>query len=387
MLHNHYQQPGGEDGVFRSEGELLEEHGHPVVRYAAHNDRISKMGRRELAGATLWNGEVYKELRALIRRERPTVAHFHNTFPLISPAAYYAARAERVPVVQTLHNFRLSCPKGTFFREGKVCEDCSTKMVAWPAVVHSCYRESRSSSGAVATMLAAHRLAGTWTRMVDAYVALTEFARCKLARGGVPEEKIIVKPNFVHEDPGVGDGEGGYALFVGRLASEKGVGTMLEAWRSLAGRIPLKIVGDGPLEPEVARVAEQADGVRWLGRRSGAEVRSLMKGARVLVFPSLWYEGFPMVIAEAYAVGLPVVASDLGSMSSLIDDGRTGLHFRPGDPKHLADRVAWAFGHPAEVNRMRKNARAEFEEKYGAERNYRLLMEIYRVASERASAR
>jgi glycosyltransferase involved in cell wall biosynthesis len=383
LLHNHYQQPGGEDQVFKAEGTLLEAHGHRVLRYSLHNDSVADMSRLELAQATVWNAPAYREIRALIRREQPHVAHFHNTFPLISPAAYYAARAEGVPVVQTLHNYRLLCPGALFFREGRVCEDCSSRTVPWPSVAHACYRGSRSMSGAVAGMLTTHRALGTWTGAVDMYVALTEFARQKFVQGGLPAERIVVKPNFVHPDPGVREGKGEYVLFVGRLAREKGVDTMLAAWERLGAEMPLKIVGDGPLAPEVAKAAEQLRGVEWLGRRSRDHVFTLMQDALALLFPSVWYEGFPMVIAEAYAAGLPIITSDLGSMSSLIAHGRTGLHFRPGDPEDLAAQVKWAFTHGALLDRMGKNARVEFETKYTAEINHRLLTDIYRRAIRR----
>lgn len=380
LVHNRYQQPGGEDQVFAAEGELLEAHGHHVLRYTAHNDQVTGMSRHALAGATIWNRSVYRELRDLVRRERPLVAHFHNTFPLVSPAAYYAVRKEGVPVVQTLHNYRLLCPDALFFRDGRVCEDCLGKVVPWPGVVHACYRGSRSASGGVATMLTAHRALGTWTRVVDLYIALTEFARRKFVQGGIPAAKIVVKPNFLRPDPGEGEGKGGYFLFVGRLSHEKGIDVLLAAWKRLDGRAHLKIVGDGPLAPVIAEAVGQ-DRIEWLGSQPKDQVLTLMKDARALVFPSLWYEGFPMVIAEAYAVGLPVIASDLGSMSSLIDHKRTGMHFRPGDPKDLAAQAEWVSSHPAEVERMRGEIRGEFEAKYSADRNYELLINAYRTAA------
>jgi glycosyltransferase involved in cell wall biosynthesis len=233
-------------------------------------------------------------------------------------------------------------------------------------------------------MLSTHRVAGTWSRAVDTYIALTEFARQKFVQGGLPPHNVRVKPNFVYPDPGTGYGKGEYVLFVGRLAQEKGVDVMLAAWERLQGNVPLKVVGDGPSARQVAEAAKRLRGVEWLGRQPKDLVRALMQGARALIFPSVWYEGFPMVIAEAYAVGLPVIASDLGSMSSLIDHGRTGLLFSPGDPESLAAQVEWALAHPAELKRMREGARAEFEAKYTAERNYHLLMEIYRTTIERA---
>ena len=379
LVHNYYQQPGSEDQVFAAEAELLADQGHSVVRYTVHNDQVAEMNPLNLVQATLWNKAVYRELRTLIYRERPQVAHFHNTFPLISPAAYYAAKAEGVPVVQTLHNYRLLCPSqgGVFLRQDEVCENCLGKFLPWPSIVHSCYRNSKAGTVVHAMMLSWHRAMQTWTTMVDIYIALTEFARQKFIQGGLPAEKIVVKPNFVYPDPSQGEGQGGYALFVGRLSPEKGIDTLMAAWKRLNSKVPLKIVGDGPLAEQVEKAAQRMPGVEWLGRLPKTQVLALMKDAYILLFPSLWYEGFPMVIAEAFAVGLPVVASKLGSMSSLITPSFTGLHFRPGDPGDLAAQVEWALTHPAELTQMCREARAEFEANYTATQNYQMLMEIY----------
>ena len=348
-VHNRYQRPGGEDQVFVDETALLEARGHRVVRCEVHNDQVEHMNRLTLAKDTVWNTSAYRELGALIRRERPDVAHFHNTLPLVSPAGYYAARAEGVPVVQTLHNYRLLCPVSLFFRDGRVCEDCMGKTVPWPGVVHGCYRGSRAASGVIATMLTVHRALRTWTEMVDVYVALTEFARNKFVEGGLPAGKIVVKPNFVAPDPGPGQGGGGYALFVGRLAPEKGTGTMLDAWDRLGTGFPLKIVGDGPLKDRVAGAAAGRSNVELLGHRPVADVHALMREADMLIFPSEWYETFGRVAAEAFAAGTPVVAADIGAVAELVEHGRTGLKFRPGDPEDLAAQVEWALSHPAEL--------------------------------------
>jgi glycosyltransferase involved in cell wall biosynthesis len=342
---------------------------------------VATMNPVALAGSTVWNRSSYRELRSLIRRERPQVAHFHNTLPLISPAGYYAAKAEGVPVVQTLHNYRLLCPNALFFRDGRVCEDCQGKSVPWPGVLHACYRGSRPASATVAAMLTTHRGLRTWTEQVDVYVVTTEFARDKFIQGGLPEEKLIVKPNFLHPAPSLAEVPGDYALFVGRLSPEKGVGTLLAAWERPGDLMPLRIVGDGPLAGEVGHAAKNLDGVEWLGKQPRERVLALMRGASLLIFPSTCYENFPVTIVEAYAVGLPVIASNLGGMSSLIDDGRTGLHFRPDDPEDLALKVRWASAHPAELAGMREEARGEFEAKYTAERNYGALMEIYETAA------
>jgi glycosyltransferase involved in cell wall biosynthesis len=314
------------------------------------------------------------------------VAHFHNTFPLVSPAGYYAAKAEGVPVVQTLHNYRLLCPNALFFRDGRVCEDCMSKVIPWPGVVHKCYRGSRAASGLVTAMLTTHRVLRTWTEMVDAYVALTEFARRKFVEGGLPAEKMVVKPNFVYPDPGPGEGRGGYALFVGRLSPEKGVGTLLAAWERLDRPVPLKVVGDGPLREQVVEAPDRRPCVEYLGYRPAEEVHGLMKEASMLVCPSEWYETFGRVAAEAFATATPVIAADIGAIAELVEHGHTGLRFRPGDPEDLAAQVGWFLSHPEEHARMRREARAEFEAKYTAERNHQMMMEIYESALEREEA-
>ena len=382
-VHNRYQRPGGEDQVFVDETALLETRNHRVLRYEVHNDQVKQVNRLTLAKDTVWNTSAYRELGALIRRERPDVVHFHNTLPLVSPAGYYAARAEGVPVIQTLHNYRLLCPVALFFRDGRVCEDCIGKAVPWPGVVHRCYRGSRTASGVIATMLTVHHALRTWTEMVDVYVALTEFARNKFIEGGLPAGKIVVKPNFVAPDPGRGQGGGGYALFVGRLAPEKGTETMLAAWDRLGTRIPLKIVGDGPLRDQVVEAAARQSNVEWLGHRPVEDVHALMGKADMLIFPSQWYETFGRVAAEAFAAGTPVIAANIGAVAELVEHGRTGLKFRPGDPEDLVTQLEWALSHSAELRRMREEVRAEFEAKYTAERNYRALMEIYEAALER----
>lgn len=381
-VHNQYQQAGGEDRVFIEETALLEAHGHRVVRYRTHNDQISAMRPPTLAKNTLWNSSVYRELRELLRRERPRVAHFHNTFPLISSAGYYAAKHEGVPVVQTLHNYRLLCPNGLFFRDGRVCEDCLDKAFAWPGIVHKCYRDSHAASGLSAAAMFTNRALNRWSDQVGVYVSLTEFARRKMISGGLPADKIAVKPNFVHPDPGVGDGRGGYALFVGRLSPEKGIETLLRAW-ALMGKtsIPLKIAGDGPLAGEVARAASEHPRVEWIGYRSAGQIGALMKDAGTLIFPSEWYETFGRVAIEAFASGTPVIAADIGAIAELVESGRTGLRFRSGDAESLARQVEWLHTHAAERSAMRREARAEFEARYTAERNYRQLSRIYDLAT------
>lgn len=374
LVHNYYQQPGGEDEVFATEGRLLEERGHQVFRYVEDNDRIGRLSRRELLQDTIWSRTARDDIRRLIRQVRPDVAHFHNTFPLISPAAYWAAQSAGVPVVQTLHNYRLLCPNAQFFRDGHACVDCLGKAIPWPGVLHACYRESRPASAAVAAMLSSHRLLGTWNRQVDRYIALTEFARQRFIEGGLPPEKIVVKPNFVHPDPGVGEGRGGYALFVGRLSREKGVQTLFQAWQDLEDRIPLKVIGDGPLAFEARSASDRLSNVEWLGRLPAPQVLNLMGDALCLVVPSEWFEAFPRVVAEAFARATPVIASSIGALAEIVSHGRTGLLFEPGNAADLASQVRIMSELGSD---MRAAVRREYEQKYTAERNYETLLATY----------
>jgi glycosyltransferase involved in cell wall biosynthesis len=236
-------------------------------------------------------------------------------------------------------------------------------------------------------MITTHRWLKTWHEQVDVYVVPTEFARKKFIEGGWPAEKTVVKPNFVLADTGPGEGRGEYALFVGRLSSEKGVDTLLAAWERLRGRVPLKIVGDGPLASQVIEGAGRVPEVECLGQIPLEEVFKVMGEATFLVFPSESYETFGLVAIEAFARGTPVIASRIGAVTELVEPGRTGLHFRPGDSADLVEQVEWALAHPRKLAQMRREARAEFEAKYTAEQNYRMLMEIYEVAMARARRR
>lgn len=384
FIHNFYQQPGGEDKVFEEETSLLQNKKHQVIKFLENNAQIKKANFAKIIINAIWSKEIQKRIWNLIINVKPDIIHFHNIFLCISPAAYYACKRAGVPVVQTLHNYRLICPGALLARNGKPCEDCISKFTPWPGVWYGCWRNSRGGTALVATMLMVHRLLKTWTENVDVYIALTEFARRKFIEGGLPAEKIVVKPNFVYPDPREGEHADRYFLFVGRLSSEKGVMTLLNTWKFLKD-IPLKIVGDGPLKEKVQTLIEQKKlkHIEILGPQPREKVFELMKEAKALIFPSEWYEGFPMTLAEAFATGLPVIASRLGAMAELVDEGRAGLLFEPGNPEDLAAKVEWAWSHPEAMAEMGREARREYEAKYTAERNYEMLMEIYRKAIER----
>jgi glycosyltransferase involved in cell wall biosynthesis len=376
LVHNFYRQPGGEDRVFATEAQVLRERGHEVFTYAQQNPKDGVPVLR-LASQAFWNQTTYTEVRSLIRRVRPDVVHLHNTFPLISPAACYAARAECVATVQTLHNYRLICANGLFFRDGTPCEECLNRSAPWSAVRHACYRNSYAASLIAAGTLATHRALGTWEKQIDRHIALTEFARQKFVAGGLPADRVVVKPNLVHPDAGPGPGDGRFALFVGRLSQEKGITTLLSAGRRIAEHLSLTIVGDGPLQADVRQAVSENTKISWLGQRSAQQVQELLGSATCLIVPSVWYETFGLVVAEAFARGTPVVVAKIGALAELVEHGCTGLHFRPGDPDDLVRQVQWICTNPGLVARMRGAARSEYERRYSVESNYPLLCRIY----------
>jgi glycosyltransferase involved in cell wall biosynthesis len=381
LVHNTYQQAGGEDVVFEQEYDLLMEHGDHVIAYVRSNHELDKLGlfqRLTLPQRLIFDEDSKREISEILRIEKPDLVHVHNTFMMISPSVYEACREARIPVLQTLHNYRLSCPAALFYRDGHVCEECP-KWGLWRSAWHGCYHDSHVATAAVAMMLQVHRTRGTWHESVSGFLALTEFARRKFVETGLPAEKIHIKPNFVHPDPGAKKGPGGYALFAGRLSEEKGAATLLSAWEGLRVRIPLIVVGDGPLRGKLEQDCANS-GVRdvtFLGRLSVNETREAIKRAAFLIVPSVWYESFSLNIAEAFACGTPVLCSRLGAMQENVADHRTGLHFTPGDGGDLADKVEWAWTHPRELADMSREARREYERHYTAERNYSMLMDIY----------
>lgn len=386
LVHNRYQIPGGEDEVFRSEAGLLRSAGQEVFEYVRDNDEIQEYGiwdKATLSFRTVWAWDSVRELTGILKREKPDVAHFHNTFPLISPASYHACQGAGVPVVQTLHNYRLYCPAATFLRGGHVCEECVDHNLL-RSIRYGCYRTSRPATAAVAAMLKIHRLRQTWRSKVNAYICLTEFQRTKLVAAGLPAERTFVKPNFISPDPGTRTTTSpcGPAVFVGRLSTEKGVVTLLKAWERVNRGTVLRIFGDGPLRVELEEQKSQRSlgNICLEGHRPRREVLRALTSARFLLFPSEWYETFGMAIVEAFASSVPVIASRLGAMAEIVEDGRTGLHFTPGDPEDLAAKVEWAWTHDQEMEEMGRNARAEYELKYTAEKNYQMLMEIYQHA-------
>lgn len=389
--HEYYRSgaPSGEDSVFANERLLLERAGVEVVPFEFHNDDLddsSLSERAKLALNAVWSRGMAKRLDALLKQERPDIAHFHNTFPAISPSAYAACRASGVPVVQTLHNFRLICPGALLMRDGVPCELCVGRLPL-PALRYRCYRKSLAGTSAVVSMLAANRLWGSYHRLVGCYIALTEFGCRRFIEGGLPAERLVVRPNFVPDPPAPGRGGGGHALYVGRLTAEKGVDVLLEAWRRIDG-YPLRIIGDGELRGSLEQSAvDHGLPVTFLGSQPRTEVFRAMAGADMVIVPSRCYESFSLVIAEAYACGTPVVASDAGAMAEIVHEGRTGKKFPLGDAAALAGCVNDLRHRPDLLAAMRREALAEFRGKYGADAAFTRLMEIYEGLLSQTSAR
>ncbi|NJP05527.1 MAG: glycosyltransferase family 4 protein [Chloroflexaceae bacterium] len=384
MIHNYYQTRGGEDVSTDQEVRRLRAHGHAVHLYTRHNDEIktwSPAMKARLAGETTWSNRTFREIKQVVYDFRPDIAHVQNFFPLITPSAHYACRSFGVPVVQSLRNYRLFCPIGVFLRNGRVCEACLNHSL-WRGVMYACYHDSRLQTATVALMLAVHRRLHTWQRQVAAFVTLSEFARSKAIAGGIPAERVFVRPNFLETDPGTGTDHRDGALFVGRLSPEKGLDTLLDAWAKVA-HIPLQIVGDGPLRSWVEdQLATRAlPHVTLTGPLPQATVFDKMKTSRLLVMPSRSYETFGRTIMEAYATATPVIASNLGAVGEIVDDGETGWLIPPGDASALAERVNWLWEHPTEAAMMGQQGRRVFEAKYLAQpADDDRLMAIYRHA-------
>jgi glycosyltransferase involved in cell wall biosynthesis len=388
VIHNRYRQAGGEDAVVAAEIALLRQHGHRVTEYVRDNTAIGELGRLHQASlllSTTWNQRAYSELRRLIQAERPEVAHCHNLVPLISPSAYYACRAEGVPVVQTLHNFRLGCPAGTYFRNDAACEECDGRLRR--AVGRGCYRNSRVQTATVALMLGTHRALGTWDEAIDAYSSPSLFCAERMQAAGIPLHKIVLRPNFLPHDPGARTASSDCVVFAGRLCAEKGVRQLLWAWRRLR-KLPLNVVGDGPLRAELERYTERngMDHVHFSGALSPTETLATVKTARFLVFPSVGYETFGMTVLEAAACGVATVGAQLGAIPELVEEGKTGLLFDPHNTDDLAEKAAWAWSHPVAMNEMGLAARKRYLQRYTAERNYDGLLQMYGALPEASDA-
>jgi len=392
VVHNRYRsaQPSGENAVVEEETALLRDAGAVVELLTAESDDIAgwpAAKRLTLPGRVVWSRDGARSVRRAVAGFRPDVVHFHNTFPLLSPAALRAAHASGVRVVQTLHNFRPLCPAATFLRDGRVCEDCLGK-VPVPAVVHACYRSSRMATLPIALKDTVHGAIGTWRSSVDMYITPSAFARSRYVKAGWPADRIVVKYNTA-PDPGPPQPayDGGF-LCLSRLYPEKGVDVLLDAWeREFPDGGPrLRIVGSGELESELRRRAEPLAGVEFTGQAAREEGLRMLASARALIVPSRWYEVFPRIVAEAYALGVPVVASRLGSLAEIVHDGETGLLVEPGDAGDLASALRRLAADPGEAARLGEEARREYERSLSPAAKVERLLEIYTGSAGSAQA-
>lgn len=370
IVHNYYQIPGGEDTVVANEKKLLEEHGHKVILYTRNNNELRKMGKIQkllLPFTTIYNSKISRDIKRIIIQEGIDIVHVHNTLTLISPSVYYAAKRCAVPVVQTIHNFRLLCPGATFYRDGKICEECVSKGLGC-SIKHGCYRGSKSQTLICAVATQIHRWTGIYGKIN--YICLTEFNKTKLLQlKQIKPEKVFVKPNFVDDNEDSGQRSG--FIFAGRLDELKGIRVLIEAWKLLGSDAPnLIICGTGPLEGW-CKEETQGLNVEMRGFVDNVEVKKLIAHSKALILPTLWYEGFPMSIVEAYAMGTPVICSDLGNAGSLVEEGITGWKFIPGSAEGLAAKVkGWS--------NICDSVKTVFEDRYTPSSNYVQLLNIYK---------
>lgn len=393
LIHNFYgsSAPSGENAVYEAERDLLRRHGHTVIEFTRHSDEIRGQGAwGALKGALAvpWNPFSAARLRCVLREERPEIMHVHNSFPLLSPAIFPAAAGFPVGRVLTLHNYRLFCPAGIPMRAGRPCTECLDRRSVRPALRHGCYRESRLATLPLAANVALHRSLGTWQNEVEAFITLTGFQRELLVRAGLPADKAHVKPNFYPGNPPVvaWNERGAYAMFAGRLSEEKGIAALVKAWISWGSEAPeLRIIGDGPLRSELEQAAA-GSAIRFLGQLPAEETIRQIAHARLQLLPSECFEGFPMVVREAFAVGTPAAVSNLGPLPSIVSHGVNGVVFEAADPQSLLAVVRNAWQTPGTLERLGAGARKSFETLYTEEINYACLMEIYRAAIERNNA-
>ena len=380
LVHNRYLHRGGEDAVFDEEAGMLAAAGHTVRTHVRDNHEISAIGAVHAGAASIWSPATYRSIRSMIGDWAPDVVHVHNSFPLVSPAIYWAASHAGVPVVKTLHNFRLACLQGTFLRDVKACEDCLGKLPL-KGVLKRCYRGSAAQSGVLAAGLVAHRLAGTYRSRINRFIALDASSVPKFVAAGIPADRIRVKPNCVAMQPVAPAWQRQGGLFVGRLSAEKGIQTLAAALT--AAQPPgFKVIGTGDLLPLLA-----GTGATLLGQCKPAEVYARMAQASYLVLPSIGFEQFPRVVAEAFALGLPVIASNRGALANLVQPGLTGLLVAPGDTEGLAAQLRWAEANPGTLLAMGEHCRQAYAARLSPAANLQSLLEIYREAGADAASK
>lgn len=380
QVHNYYQIPGGEDTVVANEKKLLEDHDHEVVQYSRNNSEMktfSMVRKLLLPFTTIFNPRTYKEVKSIIKKQDIDIVHVHNTLNLISPAVYYAALSCKVPVVQTVHNFRLLCPGATFYRDGHICEDCMEHGLGC-AVKHNCYRESKVQTLACVINTWIHRMTGIYNKIN--YLCLTEFTRQKMIQV-YPKAKNYIKPNFVYDEGGNAEPED-YYLFIGRIEEIKGVQVLIDAFAQMPD-INLKMAGTGVLDQAIQNriEKERLTNIEMLGFQAKSDINRLLKHARALIMCSQWYETFGMVIAEAYSNGTPVIVGNIGNIKDLVVDGKTGILFEYDSSNALANAVRCVEN--MDSKQMGEKGYQLFRENLSSEANYEQLRKIYQKVLEK----
>ena len=378
MVHNRYRYQGGEDAVFQAESRLLSDHGHIVHQLVFDNKNIPDSFDRYVQGIRgIYNADSARILQKLIIDFKPDIIHVHNFFPLASPSIFYVAKRNHIPIVVTLHNFRLVCPSGTLYYDGKIYEENVRRLIPWRAIMKGVYRGSRIETLGLAGVTVIHNLIGTWKNKIDKLIVLTEFAKRKFNGSAlrVDEDQLVVKPNFV-EDFGVGERQReNFFMMVGRLSVEKGIDIVLKALAIKSFRVI--VIGDGPLKNQVMSYANSNPNLSYLGFHEKEVIIKYLKRCRALLLPSVCYEGFPISLLESFATGTPAIVSRLGSLSEIVQDNHNGLHFDPGDPDDLVAKISLLDREPALASKLGSNARLTYLNNYTPEENYHKLMHIY----------
>ncbi len=376
IIHNHYLERGGEDEVVDAEVKLLKEHGHEVILYEKSNEDIEKLSFIQkfifILFALNFSRTVYKEIKEIVETHKPDIAHIHNIFFCITPSVYFVLKEMNIPIVQSLHNYRLFCLRGTFYNCGVVCEKCKDKQL-FKGVMEKCWRNSFFSSFFLAKLLYRKKF---FLKNINSFIVTSQFSKYKFIELGLARGKLYLKTNFLTIKSDKNEQDHNYALFLGRLVDYKGVETLLKAFE-LTPTLKLKIIGDGPLRNDVDYYASTHNNIEWLGRIERDAVIATIKNSSFLIFPSECYENMPLVILESFVFSKPVLASNLGAIKEFVIDGKNGLLFNPGDAKDLSAKATYLFSHDQERLEMGKNANKIYQERFNKERNYHVLIDIY----------
>lgn len=388
QVHNRYKTAGGEWTVLNQEHELLKDE-HEVdqfiIKNSDHLDTFLK--KAKLIFKTHYNHDSKLLIKEQLQKGKYDVMHVHNFFPLLTPSIFEAAREEGVPSVMSLHNFRLMHPNGLMYYKGKI-DHRSIKRSAYNCVWDGVYRDSKLQTAVVAHMIEYHRKKRTWNQYPSAFIALSKFSRNKFVEGGLPSDRIFIKPNFLRDpineyhDLKITSEKINRFLFVGRISNEKGIEDLLRCWMERSIPSELWIVGDGPLKKKLVQKSKGEKSIKWLGQCQRKEVLSLMSNSMALLFPTKWYEGMPMIILEAMSMGCPVISSDIGNPKNMIDHQINGLLFEPGKMADLYKNISWIISNPKNSKKLSENSRKKYEELYTPEKNYSTLMSIYDRAIE-----